>query len=108
MNEDGKLPQPPPNESEEALRRLMWLLAAFLPSVIGIACFHLKKPRQGLLPLLVGVNLALSVAASVGLVRGMKNVGAQFILGLFLIPCFFVLNTLIVLFVGCSGMSRIV
>jgi len=107
MNEESNLPKPPPNEGDESVLKAIWLLAAFVPSVIGIACFQVKNPGRGLLPLLIALNLILSVAATVGLVRGMKSGGAQFIIGLFLIPFFFVLNVLIVLFVGCSGMGRI-
>ena len=107
MNEESNLPKPPPNEGDESVLKVIWLLAAFVPSLIGIACLHIKNQGQVLLPLLVVLNLVLSVAASVGLVRGMKNGGAQFIIGFFLIPFFFVLNVLIVLFVGCSGMGRI-
>ena|SRR5579863_9073404 len=107
MNEESSLPQPPPSERDKSFRKVMWLLAAFVPSALGVACFHLKERGRELLPYVVVVNLVISVAASVGLVRGMKNAGAQFILGLFLIPFFFVLNVLIVFFVGCSGMGRI-
>jgi hypothetical protein len=107
MNEEGNLPQPPPNESEQSFRKVIWLLAAFAPSVLGVACFRLTKPGPVLFPILMGFNLVLSLVASVEHVRGMKNVGAQFILGLFLVPFFFAFNVFIGLFVGCSGMGGI-
>ena len=107
MNEENNQLKPPPDEDTESVRKAIWLLAAFVPSVVGIACLQIKNPGQGMLPLMLVADLICSVAASVGLVRGMKNGGAQFIIGFFLIPFFFVLNGLIVLFVGCSGMGRI-
>jgi hypothetical protein len=107
MNEEEKMPRPPPNKGDESVRKVIWLFAAFFPSAIGIASLHLKNPGQLLFPVLVTLNLIFSVAASVGLVRGMKNGGFQFIIGFFLIPFFFVINALIVLFIGCSGMGRI-
>jgi len=107
MNEEKNLSKSPTHDGDESVLKMIWLFAAFIPGAIGIACLHLKNPGRWLFPLLIALNLMFSVAASVGLVHGMKDGGVQFIIGLFLAPFFFVLNTLIVLFVGCSGMGRI-
>jgi hypothetical protein len=77
MNETDPQSDPPPNYDGSDSAKVMWLFAAFLPSVIGIACFHLKHPGQWMLPILV------------------------------LVIFFFVLNAFIVIFVGCTSMGRI-
>jgi len=107
MNEESDPPRFPANNGEGAGRRILWLLTAFVPSVIGTVCFQLKNIGSWLLPVLILLTLICCVAASVGLVRGMKNKAAQPIVGLLLIPFFIGLNVLIVLFIGCSGMGRI-
>jgi len=95
----------PPTEDEIAFRKMFSLFAGFAPSMVAIACFHLKNPGQSLLPLLIILNLICSIVASIGLLRGMKNEGLQILFSFLLIPFFFVLNVLIAIFVGCSGMG---
>jgi hypothetical protein len=107
MNEEEQSPQPPPNDEEETSRKIIWLFAAFLPSVIGFACLHIKKPIPSLFGLLVAIDVVCSVAAGKALVRGMKDEASRIFLGVFLSLFFIVLNALIVLFIGCSGMGRI-
>ncbi len=107
MNEEHNLPEPPADEEAESVRMAIWLLAGFAPSVIGIACLQIKNPGQGMMPLLLVVDLICSVVASIGLVRRMENEGARFATGFFLVPFFFVFNAFIVAFVGCSGTGRI-
>ena len=107
MSEESNAPQPPPNEGHEPIPKIFWLFAAFVPSLIGVALLYLRSVGRGMLPLAVIADVILSVVAGVGLVRGMKNPGVAFILGCFLVAFFFVVNALIVLFVGCGGMGRI-
>jgi len=107
MSEEQNLPQPLPNDGDGSTPKIVWLFAAFFPSVIGIASLYTKNPGQWLVAVLVVLNLVCSVAASAGLVRGMKKEGIQVIVGFFLFVFLFVLNALIVLFVGCSGKGRI-
>ena len=107
MDEKTNSTPPPPNDGDRFVAKLLWLCAAFIPSVIGVACLQLKNPGQGLLPALLILNLVFCVTASIGLLQGMKSEASRFIFAVFLILCFFVLNTLIVLFIGCSGMGRI-
>lgn len=107
MDDQKEPTQPPPKDGDAYVVKMVWLCAAFFPSAIGIACLHFKNPFRWLFPLILTLNLIFSVAASIGLVRGMRSAASKFILGFFLILFFFVLNALIVLFIGCSGMGRI-
>jgi Na+/H+ antiporter NhaC len=107
MNETDPQSDPPPNYDGSDSAKVMWLFAAFLPSVIGIACFNLKHPGQWMLPILVLINAIISVVAGTRLVKGMKDELVQGLLAAFLVIFFFVLNAFIVIFVGCTSMGRI-
>jgi len=107
MNLDRNQPDPPPKGDEEAIRKLIWLAAAFIPSIIGIACLHIKSPGPGLFPILGNINVFVSLSASIELLRGIKSKTTLAFAVLFPTPFFFILNALIVVFVGCSGMGRI-
>jgi hypothetical protein len=107
MQEETNRPNPPPNGDDAAVRTVIWLLAAFAPSLIGIACLSIINSGQWLIWLLGTTNLIFSVAASIGLVRGIRYRDTRFLVCLVLVPFFFFLNVLIVIFVGCSGMGRI-
>jgi hypothetical protein len=98
-------PNPTPGEDKKILLKILYVFIAFLPSLVGIASFQLKNQGQGLIQFLFFLNLICSIVASLGLAQGIKSDGLQFLLNLFLIPAFFVMNVLIVLFVGCSGMG---
>ena len=84
-------------------RKILWLFAALSPSGIAIGFF---KP-EGSEFFLFGLCVVLCVAASVGLVRGMRNKVWQRLFCVLLAFFFFALNTLIVVFAGCSSMGRI-
>jgi hypothetical protein len=107
MSEEQNAPEPPPNDGNKSVPKIIWLFAAFIPSVIGIGCLHVKYQGRGLLSFLLLLNLIFSVASSVGLVRGMKPSAIRAIMAIFFIIFFFVLNVFIVSFVGCSGGGRI-
>ena len=87
--------------------RLLWLPCAFIPSVAGIACLGAHSPPQWMFTALVILNGGCCLLAAFGLLGGIKELIARVFLGLFLAGFLFVLNCLIVLFVGCSGMGRI-
>jgi hypothetical protein len=107
MNEANNPPPPPPNGNDEVSLKIIWLLVAFIPSLIGIACLQIKNSDQWLVLILVVINVLFSMVAGAQLVRGIRNGLTQSIAGLFLVLFFFILNALIVVFVGCSGMGRI-
>ena len=106
MNDENGLPELPPNGEDRYSRKMMWLLAAFLPSAIGIACVYLIKSDSKLWFLIHGLDLILCVVASVNLVRGMTDKTVQIIAGFFLSIFFFLLNTLIVVSAGCSQIGN--
>ena len=107
MNEEDNPPNPPPGTDAQIIRKILWLLAAFLPSIIAITCLPMKNLGPGMFWFLAITNLVCSTAASAGLMAGIKGDGARFFWVLLLIPFFFILNIVIVVFVGCSGMGRI-
>jgi ascorbate-specific PTS system EIIC-type component UlaA len=105
MNEE---PNPPPEpENTNPIPIMLWLLVAFLPSVVSIGLMRLKNTPSEMLTGLVILAGACCVSSAFGVLRGVKEVGLRVLLGLFLAGGFFVLNVIIVIFVGCSGMGNI-
>ena len=106
MNEQNE-PFDPRNNASTGLRPFAWLLLAFVPSVIGVLSLQIKNasPIWGIL--LVMLAVACCCASGIGLLSKMENRGLGIFLGLLLGAGFFVLNVIIVIFVGCSGMGRI-
>ena len=96
-------PSPTPGEDKKILLKILFVFIAFLPSLAGVACLQLINQGHGLF--LFVLNLICSIVASLGLAQGIKSIGLQVFLNLFLIPAFFVMNVMIVVFVGCSGMG---
>jgi hypothetical protein len=103
MSEENQFSQPPPGDENKRFPKIIWLFVALCPSLLGFAFFRLRMAGQFALAILVIVDLICSVAAAAGLVRGIKSAAAQAFFRLFLGGFFFVLNGLMVLFVGCSG-----
>jgi hypothetical protein len=101
MNEENDPPSPPANSEGDGGRKILWLPAAFVPSAFGIASIGNSGASHTLLIVFISLNVLCSVAASVGLGKGM-GVGTRFLLVFFFSPAFFVLNLIIVAFVGCS------
>jgi len=107
MNEEQQASPPPPDENNAAAWKVMWMCAAFIPSVVGMACLQWKSKGQWPFLLVVSLDLICSLAGSIGIVRGMKNGALRMFLGFALSVFFFILNAVIVLFMGCSGTGRI-
>jgi len=101
QNDSGnKTPAPVKPNPEGRPPKFLWLFCAFAPSLIAIPMLNAAVPA--LAPLLFGLNVLCSLSAGIGLVRGITSEIARFFLGLFLAGIFFVLNVMIVIFVGCS------
>ena len=99
-------PPPPANEDPNSSGvTVLWLLFAFLPSLIAIPLINNPSPSIGawLFPLGGGCCLI----AAFGVLRRMKDPILRIVLGLLLAGLFFVVNIIIVVFIGCSGMGRI-
>lgn len=100
MNEDPSMPPPVPGN--KAGQKIMWVCVAFLPSLIGIAVVSMKNTDNGAAAFLIIMNAVCSIAASVGLVRGMEMRWLQVLVAVVLVPAFFVVNGFIVIFIGCT------
>ena len=96
-----------PNGDINPFPRIIWLFCAFVPSALAIVSFKIKNPGQWLAPSLLILAVVCSFASALGLLSGMKDKIVRSILAVLLAIVFFILNVLIALFVGCSGMGRI-
>jgi hypothetical protein len=103
MNEEPSQSNRPGNQKNPAI----WLLCAFVPSLVAIPCWGLKSPVPALVPLLVILNIVCSLTAGIKLLGRTKAQDLRIALGFLLGVFFFVMNVVVVVFVGCSGMSRI-
>ena len=81
----------------------LWLFCAFVPALIALPLLNVAVPA--LVFVILGLNVICSFLAGTGLVQGMKDGVARFFLGLFLTGVFFVLNVIIVVYVGFSHSS---
>lgn len=105
MSDEEQTPPPSPDPDEASFRTFFLLCIAFLPSLVGMVFLRAKTPW--LLRELVGLNLVCGIVGSIGLVRRMKYGASRVIAAFLLALLFFILNAMIVLFIGCSGMGRI-
>jgi hypothetical protein len=100
MNEDPS--KPPPVPGNKAAQKIMWVFVAFLPSLVGIILVSATNTQPGVLPFLVILDAVCSIAATTGLVQGIKGEGTKFLVAFLLVPSFFFINALIVVFIGCA------
>jgi len=104
MSDETNPPQKPDDENNSGLK-FLWLFCAFVPSLVAISFMGMKNPPQWFGVFALFLDAACSLLAGVGLLSGMKDQVVRVILGVFLGGVFFVLNVIIVVFVGCSGMG---
>ena len=104
MSDEPNQPNQPNGEGRQFLL-LVWLLCAFVPSLVGILSLEIKNAPQGLGILLLILNAGCSLCSGIGLLSGIKDQVLRVIFGVLLGGFFFVLNVFIVIFVGCSGMG---
>ena len=113
--DDQPTPPPVPNEpgknhdpDVETLIKIISLLVAFVPSLVALSMFSSHSqggPATGWGLLIL--TAACCIGASIGIVRGMKNLDTQVGFALCLSMLFFSANVMVVVFVGCSQMSPI-
>lgn len=99
-------PPEEPKQTGNAGMSILWFLLGFFPSVVSIPFVGKNSsefPIQGLLVLAI----ICCLFSGFGVARGVKNLAARVLLGLFLAGTFFVMNTFIVILVGCSKMGPI-
>ena len=99
MNDQPTQPDQP-NGERKPIRSVLWLLCAFVPAAVMIACLRIKS--EWLPPLLLFFAGVCSIASSIGLALNVKNMIARFVLVMFLALFFFGANFFIVILVGCS------
>lgn len=97
-----------PGGNESAFPGLLWLFCAFIPAILAVASLKMNQPDPMLFSTLAVIDVVCSFAAAIGLLRkASMNEAARFLLILFLGAFFSVLNIVITIFIGCSGMGRI-
>lgn len=103
MNEENELPPIPPTYSTP-FPPFVWLIVAFVPGAVGLVTllFNIDSPVFAFFLLIVAVVCCLS--SGIGLLYKVKDRVTRIVLGVFLGGFFFVLNAIIVIFVGCSQM----
>jgi hypothetical protein len=99
----GETNPKPPVEDKVIIEKMASLVVVFVPSILAIFLISFKYAPSWILPVLAILNLLCSAVGSVGLVRGLKHDSMKFLLVCVLVPFFFLLNVLIVIFIGCSG-----
>jgi hypothetical protein len=100
MSEDNFTPPPVPGRN--TFYKILWVVAAFFPSLVGIALVSMTNTDNGALSFLIILNIVCCIAASMGLVQGIEPRWLQVLVAVLLIPAVFVANVFIVVFVGCT------
>jgi len=104
MNEEINPSQKPGGNGSSGLK-ILWLFLAFIPSLVTILGFETRTPREGFGMFALILGITCSLLAGIGLLNGMKDRVVRVVLGIALGGVFFLLNFIIVLFVGCSQMK---
>jgi hypothetical protein len=103
MDEEPKQNQPnKPKASNNAGRIILWLLFAFVPSIVTIPLIYGKNVPTGTGNGLVTLAIICSLCSGFGVLRGVKSPTTRILLGVLLAGVFFVLNAFIVILVGCT------
>jgi hypothetical protein len=93
---------PPPVPGNNPFNKILWLLAAFIPTVFGIVCLQVKNISQGWISFFIALDVICSIAAGIALMMGIEKRWLQILLTIFVMSALFVLNAFIVLFIGCT------
>lgn len=107
MTEQINPPPQPDGTGGSAFPPMLWLFVAFVPSLVSIPLLRARNPPQWSLIALLFLAAACCLCSGLGLLARMKDQVVRIVLGLVLAGVFFVLNVLVVLFIGCSGLGRI-
>jgi hypothetical protein len=99
-------PPPDPKGLKTPGQGVVWLLLAFVPSVVSIPVVG-KNSSDFPLKSLLALTIVCCVCAGFGILRDTKNLAARIFFSVLLAGVFFVLNVFIVILIGCSGMGRI-
>jgi hypothetical protein len=99
--------KPSSQHKEQKARNLaaVWLILAFVPSVVALLL--LPNPSLGVGPALLILSGGCCWVSGFGIVAGVKDSVVRFFAGFILGGVFFLLNVIIVVLIGCSGTGRI-
>ncbi|HWD93215.1 MAG TPA: hypothetical protein VG938_12800 [Verrucomicrobiae bacterium] len=106
MNEEPN-PTPNPKRVNSAGVAVIWLVFAFVPSLVAAPFINGRYAAHFSGPAFLFFAAACCLCSGFGVLRGVKNQAVRVVLGLFLVGVFFILNVFIVILVGCSGTGRI-
>lgn len=107
MTEQINPPPQPDGTGGNPLPAILWLFVAFIPSLVSIHFLGARNPPQWLATALLILSATCCLCSGFGVLAGVKDVSLRIVLGLVVAIAFFVLNVIVVIFVGCSGMGRI-
>lgn len=108
MNPEENSPNAPPDGAGgNPVSTVFWLFVAFIPTLVSLLLFETKNPSQWSFRALLFLSAACCLCSGFGVLARMKDLVLRIALGLILAGVFFVLNLIVVLFIGCSGMGRI-
>jgi hypothetical protein len=106
MNEQPN-PTPDREKANNPGAAVLWLVFAFVPSLVAAPLINGKYASQFSGPGFMFLTAACCLCSGLGVLRGVKSLTVRIFLGLFLAGVFFALNVFIVILVGCSGTGRI-
>ncbi len=99
-------PVPSKDSAPKPLTKILWVFAAFMPSVLTLGIMQWTSVAPGLGEALLIFNAVCSLAAAIGLVRGFQEVGTRVALAIFLTGLFFVANVVLTVLIGCAALGR--
>ena len=94
-----------PNKTDNAGVIVLWLLFAFVPSLLSIPLMGGTASSDSSMMGLLVLAIVCCLCSGFGVLRGVKSQSTRILLGLFLAGVFFVVNVFIVILVGCSNMK---
>lgn len=80
----------------------MWLIVAFVPGAISVPLLGARHLFEWSPIAVLIIAAACCLCSAFGMLGGVKEQAVRIILGLLLAGAFFVLNMIIVVFVGCT------
>jgi hypothetical protein len=102
---DNRGEPPEPEKLDRTGAIVLWLVVAFVPSLVALSTFDSRSPTVSGGVLILAV--ACCLCSGFGVLGRTKYPETRILFGLLLAGIFFVLNVFIVIFIGCTGMGRI-
>jgi hypothetical protein len=106
MDEEQKTPATPPKAGGSGGEKALWFCVGMIPSLMGIAIMAIGL-NSSASKVAILISIGLILAASIGMTRTTQGKVRRAFLMVFLAGFFFMINGIVVVFVGCSSMGRI-